>query len=142
MNFVYNLLTIVHYRVTESLLQNTTVQIFKDDFADLYLDDAFVDRKLESQLKERAGLSNTEYSQKKKITSIHWQQKAKGVIAFGSVDGRPFDKRVTTEGIVQTSYVIVWNFNDPIWPQLVLEALMTYNVSSLILQILESWLVV
>jgi WD40 repeat protein len=104
------------------MTQNTTVEIFKDDFSELTLDDTFIDRKLESQLREHAGLSNTEYSKKKKITSIHWQPKAKGVIAFGSVDGRSVDKRIGSDGRSLTSYVIVWNFNDPIWPQVVLES--------------------
>lgn len=94
------------------------------------MDDSFFDKKSESQLREHADLSNSEFTKKKKITSIHWQPRAKGIISVASVDDRSIDKRYGYDPktnpeqftLHQSSYVVVWDYNDPIWPQLVLEA--------------------
>ncbi|KAL0489445.1 dynein intermediate chain [Acrasis kona] len=108
--------------MVDSLVQNITVKIFKDDFAELQNDDAFVGRKSESQLKEHQSFTHVEYSKKRRISSIHWQPKAKGIVAFSSVDPASYEMRLRNLGKARTSYVVIWNFNDPIYPQVVLEA--------------------
>lgn len=106
-------------RIEEGLVQNQTLQLFKDDFEQLSKDDAPHGKKSEGQLKEFQSFS---YMKGKKISSIDWQPKARGIIAFACIDPRNFVDRLSNLGKTLMSYVVIWNFNDPIYPQMILEA--------------------
>jgi hypothetical protein len=82
----------VEKEMSDCLIQNETIKIFKDDFNDLRNDEAFVSRKSESQLKEHQSFTHVEYSKNRRISSIHWQPKAKGIVAFSSVDPERYEK--------------------------------------------------
>ena len=53
---------------------------------------------------------------------------AKGVVAVACTDRASLDEQIDMDGKVRTSHILIWNFKDPIHPQLVLEA--PYDIHS------------
>lgn len=82
----------------------------------------FVGGKNNNHLKEMQSFSHAEYSKDKKISALDWQPKARGIIAFACIDAGSFTERLVKVGKSLISHVVIWNFNDPIYPQIILEA--------------------
>jgi len=115
-------LGVIRERYEEALQQNETVDIFSDDFADLAEDEASLGNKTDSELKELQSYYHLSYCAGRLLTFIQWQPAAKGVVAVAGARRMTFEERVSVSGKVNTGYILLWNFSDPIHPQMVLEA--------------------
>mmetsp|Transcript_9420 Transcript_9420/g.13939 ORF Transcript_9420/g.13939 Transcript_9420/m.13939 type:complete len:727 (-) Transcript_9420:520-2700(-) len=107
--------------MVQMLRQNVGLPLFEDDFANLADEDSFVGSKTTSQLKEHQSFTHMD-SKNKKVSCVDWQPNAKGVILFAMVDPSSFEERMEHYGKAENSYVVIWNFADPIYPQMVLRA--------------------
>lgn len=103
------------------LNRNDTFRLFEDDFSNLATDDIF-GTKSNNRLKKGDQTYTHMDNKNKKVSSLDWQPKTKGVVAFAVVDPNSFEERMLSYGKARSSYIVVWNFNDPIYPQIVLEA--------------------
>jgi len=112
----------VRERYEEALQQNETVDIYLDDFADLAEDEASLGNRTDSELKELQSYYHLQYCAGRQLTHIQWQPQAKGVVAVAGARRMTFEERVQVAGKVTTGYILLWNFSDPIHPQVVLEA--------------------
>ena len=112
----------VRERYEEALQQNETVDIYLDDFADLAEDESSLGNKTDSELKELQSYYHLQYCAGRELTHIQWQPQAKGVVAVAGARRMTFEERVNVSGKVHTGYILLWNFSDPIHPQVVLEA--------------------
>jgi len=106
----------------EALQQNETIDIFQDEFADLAEEEASLGNKADSDLREWASYYHLQYCAGRIISFIDWQPATKGVVAVSCAQRLNFEERVQVAGKVQTGYILLWNFSDPIHPQFVLEA--------------------
>ncbi|EFC47301.1 hypothetical protein NAEGRDRAFT_57343 [Naegleria gruberi] len=105
----------------EALDQNTTIDIFKDDFVDLVIDDSFIGTKSESQFIEIQSFPHA-MSKYRKIASLDWQPNNRAVIALSTIDIRDFSSRVLDLGKPTSSQVYIWSFQDPTYPSYILNA--------------------
>jgi len=112
----------IRTRYEEALQQNETVDIFSDDFVDLAEDETSLGNKSDSELKELQSYYHLQYCAGRLLTFIQWQPQAKGVVAVAGARRMTFEERVAVSGKVHTGYILLWNFSDPIHPQVVLEA--------------------
>ena len=112
----------IRERYEEALQQNETVDIYLDDFADLAEEESSLGNKTDSELKELQSYYHLQYCAGRELTFIQWQPQAKGVVAVAGARRMTFEERVAISGKVQTGYILLWNFSDPIHPQVVLEA--------------------
>eukprot|EP01116_Phalansterium_solitarium_P006606 TRINITY_DN1892_c0_g3_i2.p1 TRINITY_DN1892_c0_g3~~TRINITY_DN1892_c0_g3_i2.p1 ORF type:complete len:826 (+),score=283.39 TRINITY_DN1892_c0_g3_i2:183-2660(+) len=105
-----------------SLQQNETIDIFKDDFRDLIEEDMLVGDKSDNQLKEFQSFTDYEFSKDKYISSLDWKPEGKGVVSVACTERMDPDEAPSVAGKVAPSVILVWDFIDPINPQLILEA--------------------
>ncbi|KAL9654815.1 hypothetical protein ABK040_008608 [Willaertia magna] len=105
--------------VVETLAQNSTIDIFKDDFSVLTTDEAFIGTKSESQFIEIQSFPHA-ISKNKKLASIDWQPNNKAVVALSTVDIRDLNSRLQDSGKTIISNVYIWSFQDPTYPSLIL----------------------
>ncbi|SPR01270.1 Uncharacterized protein PBTT_09975 [Plasmodiophora brassicae] len=101
--------------------QNLTVDIFGDDL------DIGGDGELPlGQKSEHVKFFNTfvdlTYSKNRRITAIDWDPQRPGSVAVSCALSGSEDERVDMAGRPQPSAVLVWNFNDLIHPEMILEA--------------------
>ena len=94
----------------------------QDDFADLAEEEASLGNKADSDLREQASYYHLQYCAGRIISIIDWQPSTKGVVAVSCAQRLNFEEKVQVAGKVQTGYILLWNFSDPIHPQFVLEA--------------------
>ena len=73
-------------------------------------------------MREFVSFSHLMYCTGKMLPTIEWQPGVKGVVAVSCAQNADFELRTTEAGKVQTGYVSLWSFSDPIHPQYVLEA--------------------
>jgi hypothetical protein len=57
------------------------------------------------------------YSKGRHVSAVDWLPGRKGVVAVACAEPASFAERVEAAGRVHTSAVLVWNFTDPIHPQ-------------------------
>ena len=105
-----------------ALEQNEAVNIYRNDFAVLAEDEGAIGTKSGNALKEFASFADLIYCKDKYVSWIDWQPAHRGIVAVSVCDNLTFDESVELSGRVRTSAVLVWNFIDPIQPQMVLES--------------------
>jgi len=94
--------------VEEALLQNGTVDIFREALSQVGEDDNTVGSKMENQLKELRNFTDLEFSKNKALTCIDWHPLKKGVIGVSICKSLSFDQRVERSGLVDVAHVIIW----------------------------------
>ena len=105
--------------IEESLQQNETVDIFKGDFSSLKEDESLsFGSRSENTLPELRTFTDLTYSKDKILKSIDWHPRSKKIIAVSCCDNVSFDERVKGSGRAQKAFVLIWNFQDLIHPQL------------------------
>lgn len=105
-----------------ALLTNATFKVFEDDFANLG-DEETLGNTSDNAIREYTSpFTDINYSKNKTISAIDWMPDAKGMVAVACVDSAGLDEQVETDGKVHASHILIWNFKDPIHPQIVLEA--------------------
>ena len=109
-------------RYEGALQQNETVDIYQDDFVSLAAEEATLGNRADAEMREFVSFSHLMYCTGKMLPTIEWQPGVKGVVAVSCAQNADFELRTTEAGKVQTGYVLLWSFSDPIHPQYVLEA--------------------
>ena len=109
-------------RYEGALQQNETVDIYQDDFVSLAAEEATLGNRADAEMREFVSFSHLVYCAGKMLPTIEWQPGVKGVVAVSCAQNADFELRTTEAGKVQTGYVLLWSFSDPIHPQYVLEA--------------------
>ena len=112
----------VRARYEDALQQNESVDIFQDDFASLADEDASMGHSSDSELRELQSFNHLTYCTDRMLCYLDWQPGVKGTIATANSQRRSFEERLAVAGKVQTGFVLLWSFSDPIHPQCVLEA--------------------
>ncbi|XP_073678880.1 dynein axonemal intermediate chain 3 [Garra rufa] len=118
-----NFITSVLIRFEISLQQNYITDVFCDDWTALCEDDAALTGKTETQLKEYQTFMDLHFSKEKTISQVHWHPTISGVIAVAMTERLSLEERIdnSTKLLLNPSYILFWNFTDPINPQLQLE---------------------
>ncbi|KAL0054665.1 hypothetical protein WJX82_000717 [Trebouxia sp. C0006] len=110
-------------RCNEALQQNEVTNIFEDDFAFLGDDDSGTGNRKENTISEYQSFTDLQHSKGKAVSAIHWLPHRKGVVAVACTDPQSFNQRVDALGGAPASHaVLIWNFRDPIHPELILES--------------------
>jgi len=109
-------------RVEYGLTQNECVAVFQDDYAAIEDDDAFVGHQDETGLKENQSFLHHSYTKGRRVNCIDWQPKTSKVVAISLSEAASVSDRAVAYSKVQTSFVVIWSFSDPLQPQVVLEA--------------------
>mmetsp|Transcript_15965 Transcript_15965/g.37684 ORF Transcript_15965/g.37684 Transcript_15965/m.37684 type:complete len:844 (+) Transcript_15965:19-2550(+) len=112
----------VAHRTEEKMWQNETFDVFEDDYAKLGEEEATLGSNLDSSIKEYQSFTDITYSKNKVVSCIDWMPGGRGVVAVSCTERMTFDDRVEVDGTVPISYILIWNFIDPIHPQFILEA--------------------
>lgn len=108
--------------VEDALSTNETVQVFVDDVTQLG-DEETLGNTSDNAIKEYSSpFTDIDYSKNKIISAIDWMPDAKGLIAVSCTERASLDEQIDEDGKAQTSHILIWNFKDPIHPQMVLEA--------------------
>ena len=110
-------------KIEESLQQNEVVDIFRGDFSSL-VDEETVSfgNRSENSLPELRTFTDLKYSKNKILKCIDWHPRSKKIVAVSCAENVSFDERVKNSGRAVDAYVLVWNFQDLIHPQLVLQS--------------------
>ncbi|KAK3590717.1 hypothetical protein CHS0354_012290 [Potamilus streckersoni] len=119
-NFISN----VTPRFELALQQNEIMDVFHIDWAHLGDSSDAFGSKADNHLKEYQSFTDLQFSKEKKITCIQWHPTIKGVVAVSVAEKMNFDERIdeAAKVIMTPSLILIWNFTDPIHPQLLLEA--------------------
>ena len=106
----------------QALQQNELVDITADDFAELADDETSLG-KSDANLRELQHFSHLDYCVDRTIACADWLPTPKAlVVGVSCVQRLSFEERVAIAGKIHTGFVLLWNFSDPITPQMVLEA--------------------
>ncbi|XP_059384539.1 dynein axonemal intermediate chain 3 isoform X1 [Carassius carassius] len=118
-NFITSVLT----RFEISLQQNHIADVFCDDWTALCEDDGVLMGKTETTLKEYQSFMDLYFSKEKTISHIRWHPTISGVIAVSMTERLSLEERIDNSAklLLNPSYILFWNFTDPINPQLQLE---------------------
>ena len=115
--------------VEDALMMNETVDVFRNEFAALVTseDDAHgiaaLGNKSESLVKELRTFTDLVHSKNKHLGHLDWHPTRSDVVAVSCVEPVAFDERVERTGRAPTdAFLLVWNFADPIHPQLILKS--------------------
>ncbi|XP_072366415.1 dynein axonemal intermediate chain 3 [Scyliorhinus torazame] len=114
----------VALRFEVALQQNEIMDVFYDDWRGLSDEDSTFGGKADCHLKEYQSFTDLLKSQGKRISNIEWHPIILGLVAVSIVDRVTWDDRInlTNRALRTHSYVLFWNFTDPIHPQIMLEA--------------------
>lgn len=106
------------------LQQNELIDIFKNDYQDLGEDDALLDQGQPTILQEFQSFTDLQNSKSKSISCISWHPTLKGIIAIACAQRSGFEDRLANGSAVRpkSALILLWSFQDPIRPQLILEA--------------------
>ncbi|XP_016418017.1 WD repeat-containing protein 63-like [Sinocyclocheilus rhinocerous] len=117
-----NFITSVLIRFEISLQQNRITDVFCDDWTVLCEDNGALTQKTETQLKEYQSFMDLQFSKEKTISHIHWHPTISSVIAVAMTERLSLEERIdnSTKLLLNPSYILFWNFTDPINPQVVL----------------------
>jgi hypothetical protein len=108
--------------VEDALSSNETVQLFVEDMTRLG-DEETLGNTSDNAIKEYTSpFTDIDFSKNKIISAIDWMPDAKGMVAVACTERASLEDQVEMDGKVRTSHILIWNFKDPIHPQLVLES--------------------
>ncbi|KAJ3194937.1 WD repeat-containing protein 63 [Entophlyctis luteolus] len=105
------------------LQQNSIVNVFSDDFKELGDDDVGFEKGSHSVLQEYQSFTDLQHSKDKSVSCCDWHPTQKGIIAVSCTKRCTFEERIEQGFVVRSkqSLILIWSFNDPIHPQLILE---------------------
>ncbi|OAF68653.1 hypothetical protein A3Q56_03605, partial [Intoshia linei] len=107
----------------EILVENRLADVTKDEWSLISSDVEFLSKN-NAHLKEFQSFTDLIYTENKAISCIDWHPRYRHVVAVSVVDKSCFDKRVEriNKSYATQHIILIWNFYDPIHPQMVLEA--------------------
>ncbi|XP_041063784.1 dynein intermediate chain 3, axonemal [Carcharodon carcharias] len=114
----------VALRFELALQQNEIMDVFYDDWRGLTDEDSTFGGKADCHLKEYQSFTDLQKSQGKRVNNIEWHPTILGLVAVSVVDHITMEDRMnlTNRPLRSHSYILFWNFTDPIRPQIILEA--------------------
>ncbi|XP_059504253.1 dynein axonemal intermediate chain 3 isoform X2 [Stegostoma tigrinum] len=114
----------VALRFESALQQNEIMDVFYDDWRGLSDEDSTFGGKSDCHLKEYQSFTDLQRSQGRRISHIEWHPAILGLVAVSVVDRITMEDRINlTNRLVRShSYILFWNFTDPIHPQIMLES--------------------
>ncbi|XP_055486751.1 dynein axonemal intermediate chain 3 [Leucoraja erinacea] len=114
----------VSVRFECALQQNEIMDVFYDDWRGLSEEDSTFGGKTDGHLKEYQSFTDLLKSQGKRISHIEWHPAILGLIAVSIADVITMEDRMnpSSRAVHSHSYILFWNFSDPIHPQIMLEA--------------------
>ncbi|KAJ3157426.1 WD repeat-containing protein 63 [Geranomyces michiganensis] len=114
----------VTIRFEKALQQNSTLDIFQDDYQELGEADVTIEQGAHTYLQEYQSFTDLMHSKDRCISCVDWHPTIKGVLAVSCTERLGFDERVERGLFLRSrrSLILLWSFHDPIHPQLILEA--------------------
>eukprot|EP00891_Asterochloris_glomerata_P001605 jgi/Astpho2/1605/e_gw1.00028.2.1_t len=106
----------------DALQQNEVTNIFEDDFAALGDEEASSGSRRENSITEYQSFVDLTFSKNKVVSAIQWLPHRKGMVAVACTEPLSFSERVEVAGTPKAHAVLIWNFKDPIHPEMVLES--------------------
>lgn len=106
----------------EALQHNETLDLQRDEVAELGDEEVSFGDEAEAGLKELRSFTDLRYSKGHRLTALDWHPTKRGVVAVACGENMSYDQRVEVMGRASTSYLLVWSFADLIHPQIVLES--------------------
>uniref|UniRef100_A0A3Q0KMK2 Putative testis development protein nyd-sp29 n=1 Tax=Schistosoma mansoni TaxID=6183 RepID=A0A3Q0KMK2_SCHMA len=108
----------------QSLLENEMYNFLSNDYENLPIGDETYDTRSDNTFKEFLSFTDLKYSKNKAITMIQWHPNIKGIIATSISERIIYDQRIDQASriLLQPTHIILWSFNDPLKPQLLLNA--------------------
>ncbi|XP_078264204.1 dynein axonemal intermediate chain 3 [Rhinoraja longicauda] len=121
---VHSFINNVALRFECALQQNEIMDVFYDDWRNLSEEDSTFGGKTDGHLKEYQSFTDLLKSQGRRISHIEWHPAILGLVAVSIVDVITLDDRINpnNRAVHSRSYILFWNFSDPIHPQIMLEA--------------------
>ncbi|XP_075038119.1 dynein axonemal intermediate chain 3 [Mixophyes fleayi] len=113
----------VSLRLELALQQNEILNPFVDDWKALSEQESTFGGKSDSHLKEYQSFTDHQFGNDKTISCINWHPTILGLVVVSLMEQLSFEDRVNISSklILKPSLILIWNLNDPIHPQLMLE---------------------
>ncbi|PNW72384.1 hypothetical protein CHLRE_16g674515v5 [Chlamydomonas reinhardtii] len=107
-----------------ALVQNEITNIFRDDLSSLNdeADGGGGGSRKETLVSEAQSFTHLTYSKNKVVSAIQWLPHRKGVVAVACTEAQSHAERVARMGRTAPAHILLWNFRDPIHPELVLQS--------------------
>ncbi|GLC44506.1 hypothetical protein PLESTB_000065900 [Pleodorina starrii] len=107
-----------------ALVQNEITNIFRDDLTALNdeADGGGGGSRKETLVSEAQSFTHLTYSKNKVVSAIQWLPHRKGVVAVACTEAQSHAERVSRMGRTAPAHILLWNFRDPIHPELVLQS--------------------
>lgn len=113
-------LTSVSRIVEEALQTNETVDIFKEEFANLGEEEIGFGSKSNSNIKEVRNFHDVTYTKGKRIEWVEWVPDSTEMLACSCCDNSPFQERLENSGKASVSTILLWSFQDSLAPHAIL----------------------
>jgi len=113
-------LTSVSRIVEEALQTNETVDIFKEEFANLGEEDVGVGSKSNSNIKEVRNFHDVTYTKGKRIEWVEWVPDSTEMLACSCCENAPFQERLENSGKASVNTILLWSFQDSLAPHAIL----------------------
>jgi WD40 repeat protein len=110
--------------VVDALKTNLMVNMFEGNFEKLIEEDLIFGNKTENNLKEFQSFADFDFSKENYISALDWRPDPdfRGVVAVSCANKHGISDNRGSLARMNSSVILVWDFIDPIHPQLVLEA--------------------
>ncbi|XP_037070687.1 dynein intermediate chain 3, axonemal-like [Pollicipes pollicipes] len=107
-----------------ALQQNEIIDVFRNDWVKLNPSRSMMTAQQDSYLKEYQSFQDLHYSKDKQIICDDWHTTIPGLVGVSCVEQMSFDVRLRNMSriMIVPSLVLLWNYQDPIHPRLLLEA--------------------
>ncbi|KAI9002305.1 WD40-repeat-containing domain protein [Gaertneriomyces semiglobifer] len=114
----------VTLRFEKAIQQNSIVDIFQDDYQEMGEEEATLEQGSHTYLQEYQSFTDLRHSKDKCLSCVDWHPTLRGVVAVSCTERFGYDERIARGLLFRSrkSLILVWNFHDPIHPQLILEA--------------------
>jgi dynein intermediate chain 3, axonemal len=106
-----------------AIQQNEIVDIFCDDYLGMGEDEPILDRGHHTMLQEYQSFTDLKNSKNHCISCIDWHPTQKGIVAVSCISRYSYEDRVDMGCNIRpkASLILVWSFQDPIHPQVLVE---------------------
>lgn len=115
-------LSTVEFKVEESLQQNETFDIYRDEVAMLGEDDGGFGTQTNAADRDHRTLNDLVYSRHKRLHRVSWVPGFLDLVATVAMDNRTAADRLESSGRAQDAFVPIWQIDESVSPRLVLRA--------------------
>ncbi|KAF0298525.1 WD repeat-containing protein 63 [Amphibalanus amphitrite] len=107
-----------------ALQQNEIINVFRNDWEQLNPGKSMMSERQETYLKEYQSFQDLHYSKDKQIICEDWHATIPGLVGVSCVEQMSYDVRLRNMSRIMMvpSLVLMWNYQDPIHPRLLLES--------------------